>query len=124
MPSRPDADVTEDDLRRFNLVLLGRPDQNGLVARILPETIAGRADLTVERQGGASLASAIDATDRHRGEVEFQPLVPVALLLRGKDELALTLDARALLVHVEVAGCVACRAELLPRRVAANGAFR
>ena len=73
---KPDTAVTDADLARCNLVLIGTADENAVVARIAPQ-------LPVRLTGGALVCSdgfSLPAEQRTLGLMHFNPLAPERLV--------------------------------------------
>ena len=76
LKTKADQDVTDDELRKCHLVLIGTAEQNALVARLAPQ-------LPVQRRAGKILCSdgfEIDETNRLTALVHYNPLAPQRLI--------------------------------------------
>ena len=76
LPGKSDNDVTEDDIRQYNLILIGTAAQNSIVARIAN-------DLPVSISNGKISSNdefSWDFTDRGLGLLYYNPLNPNRLI--------------------------------------------
>ncbi len=76
LPGKPDTAVTNEDMRQFNLILIGTAAQNSVVARLA-------SDLPVSLSKGKIVTKdelSWDFTDRGLGLLYFNPLNPSRLI--------------------------------------------
>jgi hypothetical protein len=128
VPTKSDKEVTEKDLKTHHLLLIGRPDSNGIVERVraaLPVTLGSRS-FTVRGKSYAHARSAVIAAGENPFNKRYsvvvaaglsaeatlhaaplfvqreQPATEVLLLAHGEAARALVVPARDLVREVNV----------------------